>query len=1089
MNKWNFVFLFASVVMHAFTAQAAEMGIPVQLRLKSPTAVYPTQAGISIRLQVLSPTSCILREEIFSAQTITEGVASVTLGTGSRGTNDPNISLNLIYNNTLPKSNLTCVDSNGNVVSTGTTYTPVAGEARTLRFETTIGSDFILADFPMKSVPWAIQAENALQAQNFLGSLIGDVSGSQGATSVDRIKGIDVSSLVPSNGQYLKFNGVAWEASNLPGSSAVTSVISANSYLSVANPTTTPVFTINVGTGAGTLAAGNDSRFASAFQATTALGGDLSGTLPNPVLINTGVTAGSFGSASSVANFTVDAKGRITSASTVPISMAASQITQSAATSGQVLKWNGTNWAASTDNTGASTGVTSVSSTNAFISVVAGSTTPALTLNVGTGAGSVAAGNDSRITGAFQVSTTLSGDLSGTLPNPVIAAGAVNDSKISDVAFSKITAKPTTLAGYGITDGSSSSLASANIFVGNATNFAQGRVLSGDASISNLGVLTVNALAINNSKIADLAFSKLTGKPTTIAGYGIAMSSSDITTALGYTPTNSATPISIAASQITQSSATSGQVLKWNGTNWAASPDLNSGGTVTSVSSANSYLSVATGSSTPALTLNVGTGAGSVAAGNDSRITGAFQVSTTLSGDLSGTLPNPVIAAGAVNDSKISDVAFSKITAKPTTLAGYGITDGSSSSLASANIFVGNATNFAQGRVLSGDASISNLGVLTVNALAINNSKIADLAFSKLTGKPTTIAGYGIAMSSSDITTALGYTPTNSATPISIAASQITQSSATSGQVLKWNGTNWAASPDLNSGGTVTSVSSANSYLSVATGSSTPALTINVGTGIGTLAAGDDARIIGALQLTTFNNYVASANCTNLQSMYWNSVSSTFLCQAIGTIPNATTAVNFTGAVSGDISGTQSAISVDKIKGYPVSATAPVNGDVLVFNGTSWAPAKGLPKYIKTAADQTTTSITLANATGLSFTATVGILYKYTFNVLYTSAATTTGLRIGLTYPAATLTSAIANIPGSTTDGTGFIYSGFISTSGDSVMSTASPTNGTTVMVATIEGVFKASATGVVQLQVASEVAGSAIVVKASSMVEVTEVP
>ena len=866
MNKWNFVFLFASVVMHAFTAQAAEMGIPVQLRLKSPTAVYPTQAGISIRLQVLSPTSCILREEIFSAQTITEGVASVTLGTGSRGTNDPNISLNLIYNNTLPKSNLTCVDSNGNVVSTGTTYTPVAGEARTLRFETTIGSDFILADFPMKSVPWAIQAENALQAQNFLGSLIGDVSGSQGATSVDRIKGIDVSSLVPSNGQYLKFNGVAWEASNLPGSSAVTSVISANSYLSVANPTTTPVFTINVGTGAGTLAAGNDSRFASAFQATTALGGDLSGTLPNPVLINTGVTAGSFGSASSVANFTVDAKGRITSASTVPISMAASQITQSAATSGQVLKWNGTNWAASTDNTGASTGVTSVSSTNAFISVVAGSTTPALTLNVGTGAGSVAAGNDSRITGAFQVSTTLSGDLSGTLPNPVIAAGAVNDSKISDVAFSKITAKPTTLAGYGITDGSSSSLASANIFVGNATNFAQGRVLSGDASISNLGVLTVNALAINNSKIADLAFSKLTGKPTTIAGYGIAMSSSDITTALGYTPTNSATPISIAASQITQSSATSGQVLKWNGTNWAASPDLNSGGTVTSVSSANSYLSVATGSSTPALT-------------------------------------------------------------------------------------------------------------------------------------------------------------------------------------------------------------------------------INVGTGIGTLAAGDDARIIGALQLTTFNNYVASANCTNLQSMYWNSVSSTFLCQAIGTIPNATTAVNFTGAVSGDISGTQSAISVDKIKGYPVSATAPVNGDVLVFNGTSWAPAKGLPKYIKTAADQTTTSITLANATGLSFTATVGILYKYTFNVLYTSAATTTGLRIGLTYPAATLTSAIANIPGSTTDGTGFIYSGFISTSGDSVMSTASPTNGTTVMVATIEGVFKASATGVVQLQVASEVAGSAIVVKASSMVEVTEVP
>lgn len=48
--------------------------------------------------------------------------------------------------------------------------------------------------------------------------------------------------------------------------------------------------------------------------------------------------------------------------------------------------------------------------------------------------------------------------------------------------------------------------------------------------------------------------------------------------------------------------------------------------------------------------------------------------------------------------------------------------------------------------------------------------------------------------------------------------------------------------------GTVTNVTSANAYISVTNNTSTPLLTANVGTASNTLAAGDDARITGALQ-------------------------------------------------------------------------------------------------------------------------------------------------------------------------------------------------------------------------------------------------
>ncbi|MFZ3231309.1 MAG: tail fiber domain-containing protein, partial [Pseudobdellovibrio sp.] len=86
------------------------------------------------------------------------------------------------------------------------------------------------------------------------------------------------------------------------------------------------------------------------------------------------------------------------------------------------------------------------------------------------------------------------------------------------------------------------------------------------------------------------------------------------------------------------------------------------------------------------------------------------------------------------------------------------------------------------------------------------------------------------------------------------------------GKVLTFNGTSFSCVAGGGGSGTVTSVTSANTYLTVATTTTTPVITANVGAAANTLAAGDDTRIVGAAQKANNLSDLASATTavTNL---------------------------------------------------------------------------------------------------------------------------------------------------------------------------------------------------------------------------------
>jgi len=195
-----------------------------------------------------------------------------------------------------------------------------------------------------------------------------------------------------------------------------------------------------------------------------------------------------------------------------------------------------------------------------------------------------------------------------------------------------------------------------------------------------------------------------------------------------------------------------------------------------------------------------------------------------------------------------------------------------------------------------------------------------------------------------------------------VATSKILQSGATTNQILKWNGTAWA--PATESTGTdnqTLTFTPASGLLAISGGNN---VTIT-GTLPGGIAAGDltgtypnptvgnnaisSAKILDGTiaNADIANATITSAKLTNTgvaAGAYGDATSvGTFTVDAQGRL---TAAANTTitgvvpgGAAGGNLGGTYPNPTVVQIQSRPVLNTAPAAGQVLKWNGTSWAPA------------------------------------------------------------------------------------------------------------------------------------------------------
>ncbi|MEZ0391636.1 MAG: beta strand repeat-containing protein [Pseudobdellovibrionaceae bacterium] len=746
----------------------------------------------------------------------------------------------------------------------------------------------------------------------------GDVTGTYDTNSVDKIKGKAITAATAVN-QIMIYDGTAWVNKVVSGDATITSAgnlaldttgVAAGTYTKVqvdakgrvlsASQINSADITTALGYTPPTAALNDGQIFvgnASNVASPVTLSGDA--TLTNSgvlSLISTGVSTGTYGSATAVPSFTVDSKGRVTVAGSQAyadataiskgivqtganitnasgvISLVSTDVTNAlgytpvnkagdtmsgalnmggyditnvgnielAASKHLLLSQHGSDpstvgWGAAEKgrtwfNTTAnaikywngsavqtlgvsSSGLTSLGGQTGqtqtlAISVDNSVATPTITsgsdahtwkipmaLTPGVTAGLISKTDYDNFNSKLGTSSAFSGDVTGTYDNnsvdkikgKAVVPGAYAAGQVirydgtkwinTTLDFADLSNKPTTIAGYGITDALSSSLASGKILVGNASGDATAVTMSGDATINNAGTLT-----LDTTGVAAGTYSKVTVDTKGRVTVGANVVSGDITTSLGYTPLNKAGDSMLGTLGLYQASSdpstagwngtqkgftwfntTSNEVKYWDGSTikvlgvaGGGIQSLNgqSGNAQTiAVSTDNSVTlpTIAAGSDTIILKIpfasTAGTAAGLLSKTDYDTFNSKLDTSSSFSGDVTGTydatsvdkLKGKAIVPAAYASGQVlrydgtgwvnTALDFADLANKPTTIAGYGITDVMSSSLASGKILVGNASGDATAVTMSGDATLSNAGILTLNTVPVSKGGTSSTSF------------------------------------------------------------------------------------------------------------------------------------------------------------------------------------------------------------------------------------------------------------------------------------------------------------------------------------------------------------------------